>query len=193
MHTSPLTVLGFAGSLRRHSYNRGLLRAAAEVAPEDVRLDVFDLAGLPLYNADVEAEGDPEPVARFKVAIAAGDALLIASPEYNYSVPGVLKNAIDWASRPYLGGASVLLHKPVALMGAGGSAGSHRAQLVLRQSLIFTDSYVLPQPQVFLVDAKQRFDGEGNLLDDGAREAVRELLEALAGWARRLRASASDR
>src|SRR5438105_1890059 len=109
-------VLGIAGSLRRASYNRGLIRAAREVAPQGMEISAFDLLPVPLYNGDVEAEGDPEPVRDLKERIRAADALLIAAPEYNYSIPGVLKNAIDWASRPP--SDSALRHKPIALMGA---------------------------------------------------------------------------
>lgn len=112
MNAASVNVLGFAGSLRRHSYNRGLLRAAAEATPPGVHVEVFELADIPLYNADAEAEGDPEPVARLKAAIVAADAVLVASPEYNYSIPGVLKNTIDWASRPYRGGAPCCATSP---------------------------------------------------------------------------------
>jgi chromate reductase len=129
---APIHVLGFAGSLRRGSYNRSLLRAAQEMAPAGMTIEVFDLAPIPVYNADVEAEGDPEPVAAFKAAIRRADALLIACPEYNHGVPGVLKNATDWASRPPRGAA--LDRKPLALMGASpGMTGSARGQSQLRQ------------------------------------------------------------
>jgi multimeric flavodoxin WrbA len=117
----PLTFLGIAGSLRRGSYNRGLIRAAVEVAPEGTTVVPFDLSDLPMFNADVEAEGDPAAVAAFKRAISAADALLIATPEYNHCVPGLLKNAIDWASRPAR--RSVLTGKPVAIMGATPGSG----------------------------------------------------------------------
>ena len=128
-----LQILGFAGSLRRESFNRALLRAAQELAPADLSISVFDLTPIPSYNGDVEAAGDPEPVTAFKGALRQADGLLIATPEYNYSVPGVLKNAIDWASRP--SGNSPLRGKPAMLMGATpGSSGTMRAQLALRQS-----------------------------------------------------------
>jgi chromate reductase len=134
---APIRVLGFAGSLRRGSYNRALLRAAQELAPAGMTIEVSDLAPIPLYNADVEAEGDPEPVAAFKAAIRRADALLIACPEYNHGVPGVLKNAIDWASRPPRSAA--LDRKPLALMGASpGMTGSARGQSQLRQAFVFT-------------------------------------------------------
>jgi chromate reductase len=180
-------ILGFAGSLRRYSYNRGLLRAAQEVAPAGVEIAIYDIAAIPLYNGDVEAQGDPDPVGDFKARIRAADALLIATPEYNYSVPGVLKNAIDWVSRPPAN--SVLVHKPIALMGAtGGNFGTVRAQLALRQSLVFTRSYVLVAPEVLVFRAADRFDAQGNLTDEETRRFVRSLVEALVDWARRLQA-----
>jgi chromate reductase len=181
----PLTFLGIAGSLRRGSYNRGLIRAAIELAPAGARVIPYDLIDLPLYNGDVEAEGDPEPVAAFKRAIAAADALLIASPEYNHCIPGVLKNAIDWASRPAR--ASVLTGKPVAIMGAStGRGGTARAQAHLRDGLAYTNGLVLPLPEVLVPLAAEKFDGESVLEDPVTREEVRDLLISLAAWTRRL-------
>ena len=125
----PIRVLGFAGSLRKASFNAGLLRAAQEMLPDGMALEVFDLLPIPLYNADVEAHGFPEAVTRFRERIAAADALLIATPEYNYSIPGVLKNAIDWASRPP--GNTPLDGKTVALMGASpGMMGTSRCNII---------------------------------------------------------------
>jgi chromate reductase, NAD(P)H dehydrogenase (quinone) len=180
-----IEVLGFAGSLREKSYNRALLRAAEEGLPEGMKLEIFDLSNIPFYNADVEAVGFPEPVQRFRERIAAADALLIATPEYNWSAPGVLKNAIDWASRP----PNVPLSgKPAALMGAStGFYGTTRAQLHLRQILVYTNTPVLPQPQVLIARAEEKFDENGRLIDEASRELVRTLLEGLADWARRLR------
>ena len=187
MSDEPLRILGIAGSLRRASYNRGLLREAVAVAPADVRVDVFDLTPIPLYNADVEAQGDPEPVAALKSAIGAADALLIATPEYNYSIPGVLKNAIDWASRPPA--TSVLLGKPIALMGASpGRFGSVRAQLALRQVSVFTDSLVMIHPELMVSGARELFDADGNVRDEATRERVRRQVNGLVDWTRRLRA-----
>jgi chromate reductase len=184
----PIHVLGFAGSLRRGSYNRALLRAAQELAPAGMAIEVFDLAPVPLYNADVEAEGDPEPVAAFKAAIRRADALLIACPEYNHGVPGVLKNAIDWASRPPRGAA--LDRKPLALMGASpGMTGSARGQGQLRQAFVFTNSYALPQPEMLVARAQEKFDEQGNLTDEKTREFLRRLLDALAEWAGRFRSA----
>jgi chromate reductase len=182
--SSTVRVLGIAGSLRRASYNRGLLRAAVEVAPPEVELVTFDLRPVPLYDGDVEAEGDPEPVRLLKEQVAAADALLVVTPENNYSIPGVLKNAIDWASRPP---QWALRHKPVALMGATpGGFGTVRAQLALRQVFVFTDSYVLPKPEVWVSRAREHFDEDGNLTDDAIRPELRGLLSALAAWTRRL-------
>jgi chromate reductase len=184
----PLTFLGIAGSLRRGSYNRGLIRAAVEVAPEGTTVVPFDLSDLPMFNADIEAEGDPAAVAAFKRAISAADALLIATPEYNHCVPGLLKNAIGWASRPAR--RSVLTGKPVAIMGATpGSGGTARAQAHLRDGLAYTNGYVLPVPEVLVPLAAAKFDAEGNLTDAETREAVRDLLVSLAAWTRRLRST----
>jgi chromate reductase, NAD(P)H dehydrogenase (quinone) len=181
-----LRVLGIAGSLRSGSYNRGLLEAAQELAPEGMVIDVFDLAPIPFFNQDVEARGDPEPVAALKAAIRHADALLIATPEFNYGMPGVLKNAIDWASRPP--GQSVMNGKPAALMGATpGMTGTARAQLQLRQSFVFTQTYALLQPEVLVPLAPEKFSAEGRLTDEPTRQRVRALLEALADWTRRLR------
>ena len=181
----PLHFLGIAGSLRRASMNRGLIRAAIELAPRGTTVEAWDLADIPLFNADVEAQGDPAPVEAFKQAIAAADALLIATPEYNHCVPGVLKNAIDWASRPAR--QSVLTNKPVAVMGAStGRGGTARAQAHLRDGLAYTNGLVLPLPEVLVDLGAGKFDGDGNLLDEGTRDEVRDLLVSLAAWTRRM-------
>ena len=182
---TPVHVLSFAGSLRRASTNRGLLRAAAEVLPEDMTLEVFDLSPIPLYNADVEEAGVPESVTLFKQRLAAADAILIATPEYNYSIPGVLKNAIDWASRPPQG--CPLVGKPLAIMGAGGTFGTVRSQLALRQVAVFINMLPLNKPEVMVQRNWEKFDPDGNLTDDATKEQVRGLLEALAWWTRSLR------
>lgn len=180
-----LRVLGFAGSLRSGSYNRALLRAAIELAPPGMTIEPWDLAPIPLYNGDVEAAGDPEPVAAFKRAIRAADALLVVTPEYNYGVPGVLKNAIDWASRPPDDAA--LAGKPAALLGATpGRTGTARAQLQVRQAFVFTDTPALLKPEVLVARAHEKFDAEGRLTDEPTRRIVVRLLEALAEWSRRL-------
>jgi chromate reductase, NAD(P)H dehydrogenase (quinone) len=186
-----LTFLGVAGSLRSGSFNRGLIRAAIALAPVGTTVDPFDLAAIPMFNADVESVGDPPAVADFKRAIAAADALVIATPEYNHCVPGVLKNAIDWASRPAR--RSVLTGKPVAIMGAStGRGGTARAQAHLRDGLAYTNGFVLPLPEVLVGVAGERFDEDGNLTDEDTREEVRDLLVSLAAWTRRLQRSGDE-
>ena len=181
-----LNILGFSGSLRKASFNRGLLRAALELAPDDVQIEVFDLLDIPIYNGDVEAEGKPESVQRLQERIVAADAVLIATPEYNGSYSGVLKNAIDWASRPFP--QPVLAEKPVGIMGAAaGRFGTARAQIALRQLLTGQGSFVLPRPSLELAAAGHSFDLEGNLHDEAIRERVAGFIEVLAVWARRLR------
>jgi chromate reductase len=181
-------VLGFAGSLRQGSYNRALLRAAKELAPAEMAIDTFDLAPIPLYNADLEAQGDPAPVAAFKRAISQADAVLIATPEYNHGVPGVTKNAIDWASRPPRG--SVLNGKPVGIIGASpGLTGTARGQSQLRQAFEFTNSFAMPQPELLVFRAHEKFDAEGRLTDQPTRQFLRQFLEALAAWVRRFKAA----
>lgn len=185
--TDRFRIAAFAGSLRRCSYNRGLLRAAADLVPAGVEIGIFDLMSIPLYNSDVEAEGDPEPVKKFKEYVHAADALLIAVPEYNYSVSGVLKNAIDWASRPAQ--TSVLKRKPVALVGASqGAQGTARAQLVLRQSFVFTECLVMPKPELYIPYATEHFDAEGNLKSESLRERLRGVVEGLVAWSRKIKA-----
>lgn len=147
-------------------------------------MEIFDLAAIPLYNDDLEAAGLPEAVREFKARIASASALLIATPEYNYSVPGVLKNAIDWALR--LPKDSPLNGKPVAMMGAGGMLGTVRAQMHLRQILLHNGTFVLNKPEVYIARVFEKFDGSGKLIDEAVRQRVRELLEALAAWTRKL-------
>jgi chromate reductase len=183
---SPLKVLGVAGSLRRASFNRALLRAAQDQAPEGLVIEIFDLAAVPLYNGDVEAEGDPEGVAAFKQAIRDADAVLLVTPEYNHGVPGVMKNAIDWASRPPQ--SAPLAHKPVGIIGASpGMTGSARGQSQLRQAFEFTNSYCMPQPELLVFRAHEKFDAEGNLTDETTSAYLRRYLEAFMEWVHRLR------
>ena len=177
-------ILGFAGSLRRESFNKALLRAAVGLVPENVELEVFDLEGIPLFNQDLEQEPG-ERVREFKARIKASDAILIATPEYNYSIPGVLKNAIDCASRPY--GDNAFEHKPVAIMGAApGMLGTARAQYHLRQCFVYLTCFALNQPEVMVAHAREKFDKDGRLIDQRTRELIKELLENLVAWTRRL-------
>ncbi|HWS82684.1 MAG TPA: NAD(P)H-dependent oxidoreductase [Ktedonobacteraceae bacterium] len=177
-------IVGFAGSLRKKSYNRSLLRGAQDLLPDGATLEIISIDEIPLFNQDVEDLGDPEPVKVFKEKIRQADALLIATPEYNYSVSGVLKNAFDWASRPP--GQSVLTGKPTAIMGASpGQFGTVRAQLHLRQSLLDVNAQTVNKPEVLINHAAQKFDADGNLIDEKARQLIRALLDALVQTARR--------
>lgn len=182
---TPIHILGISGSLRKASHNTGLLRAAQGMLPEGITLEIADLSQIPLYNGDLGNEGAPESVQQFKARIAAADALLIATPEYNYSLTGVLKNAIDWASRPPQ--TSPLNGKPLAITGAGGRFGTVRAQLHLRQIAVFTNMLPLNKPELMIPMAWEKFDAEGNLTDPQTIEQLKELLEALVVWTRRLR------
>jgi chromate reductase len=180
-----ISILGFAGSLRKSSYNRALLREALELVPDDANLEVFELDDIPPFNQDLESSS-PKKVKEFKRKIRVSDAVLIVTPEYNYSVPGVLKNAIDWASRPY--GDNSFEGKPVAMMSAStGMLGGARAQYHLRQSFVFLDMYPVNKPEVIITFAPQKFDEKGRLLDEKARELVRKLLHNLVNWARKLK------
>ena len=183
--SKPVTVLGFAGSLRKNSYNKSLMRAAMELAPKDAKLEIFDLEGIPPFNQDFENR-PPEKVKEFKAKIRAADAILIATPEYNYSIPGVLKNAIDWASRPY--GDNAFEDKPVAIMGAsGGMIGSARAQYHLRQTFVFLNMHPINKPEVIVTFASEKIDEKGRVTDEKTREKIKELLESLVAWTRRLK------
>jgi chromate reductase, NAD(P)H dehydrogenase (quinone) len=180
-------LLGVAGSLRSGSFNAALLEAAVELAPADVTIDVYRGIGrLPLYDADLdESEQGCAEAEEWRQAIAAADGLLIVTPEYNFSVPGLLKNAIDWGSRPRVG--AVLLHKPVGMMGASQSLlGSARAQLALRQILWSLAMPVMAFPEVLVTDAPQRFDDELRLTDEPTRAFVAEFMVALADWTRHM-------
>jgi chromate reductase len=180
----PLRVAGIAGSLRRSSYNRGLLRAAIESAPEGIEIVPLEIRDLPLYDADDDVEGGPEVVRAFKAAILAADGLLIATPEYNYSLPGVLKNALDWASRAP---ERALQDKPVAIVGATpGRWGTVRSQLALRQMLMFPACRVMPAPMMTIAGAREYFDEEGNLTDDGMRTQLIGVLDSFGAWIRQV-------
>ena len=182
-----MKVLGVSGSLRKGSFNSATLRAAQALAPNRMTIEIAEIGDIPLYNEDVRTAGLPASVERFRSQIAAADALLFVTPEYNYSISGVLKNAIDWASRPP---DQPFDGKPVAIMGAsGGLFGTARAQYHLRQMLIFLNAHPVNRPEVMIGQAQTKFDESGTLTDEPTKEFIRKLLASLAAWTRRLRAS----
>jgi chromate reductase, NAD(P)H dehydrogenase (quinone) len=170
-------ILGIAGSLRKASYNRGALRAALQLCPEGARIEVFELDGIPAFNQDEEKQ-PPQKVTELKQKIKAADAVLLVTPEYNYGLPGVLKNAIDWASRPY--GDNAWNGKPVAIMSAAMSMGGGiRAQYQLRQCFVFLNMEAVVQPEVAINNVGERFDEQGNLKDETSKKLIRQLLQNL--------------
>ena len=183
--TQPVKIFGLAGSLRRGSYNRMALRAAAELLPEGASLDALDLPDLPGFDQDKEKE-PPAAVVDLKRRIRAADAVLLVTPEYNFSIPGVLKNAIDWASRPY--GDNAWAGKPAAILSASvGLMGGVRAQYHLRQVLVTLDMPTVNMPEVAIGSAHKRFDESGALTDETSRKLVGQLLAALVALTRRTR------
>jgi chromate reductase, NAD(P)H dehydrogenase (quinone) len=174
--SSTIKIVGFTGSLREQSYNKAALYAAQALLPPGAQLEILSLADLPLYNQDLE-RNEPEAVRRFKEKIRLADAVLIVTPEFNLSIPGVLKNAIDWASRP--AGRSVLTGKPTAIMGVGGRMGTARAQAHLRQILDHLKVAVLDEPRVYIASGWEKFDSDGHLTDEATRQQIQALLEAL--------------
>jgi chromate reductase, NAD(P)H dehydrogenase (quinone) len=178
-------ILGISGSLRRGSFNAAALRAAQELAPHGMTLETFDIAQIPLYNEDIRQQGFPPPVGELRRRITQADGLLIVTPEYNYSIPGVLKNAIDWASRPP---DQPFDGKPIAIMGASPSAlGTARAQYHLRQCFIFLNAHVLNRPEVMITQAATKFDAEGKLTDQPTQDFIAALLSAFKAWTLRMR------
>lgn len=181
---TPVKVLGISGSLRAQSYNTAALRAAISLAPDGVSIETAEIGDLPLYNDDVRLQGWPEPVKRLRDQIAEADAILFVTPEYNYSIPGVLKNAIDWASRPP---EPPFNEKPVAMMGASqGMLGTARCQYHLRQVCVFTNMHPINRPEVFISHAQHKFDANLNLTDEGTQKIIVDLLIALRDWTRKL-------
>ena len=179
-----IDVLAICGSLRTGSYNKAALRTAIELKPPGMTIETVDIGSFPLYNEDVRAQGFPPPVERLRRQIAGADALLFVTPEYNYSIPGVLKNAIDWASRPP---DQPFAGKPVAMMGAGaGMAGTARAQYDLRRCCVFLDMHPLNKPEVLIGQAQTKFDAEGRFTDEVGRGLIRDLLVALEQWTRQI-------
>jgi chromate reductase len=181
---TPIRSLGIAGSLRRGSYNRPVLRAATELAPKGATVEKFELDGIPPSNQD-EEQNPPAKVTELKRRIREANAILFVTPEYNWSVSGVLKNAIDWASRPH--GDSAWDGKPAAIMGAStGAIGTARAQNHLRQIVVYLNMFPINQPEVLISHAMDRFDQEGSLTDAATRERIIGLLQNLMDWTRRI-------
>ena len=179
-----IKILGIVGSLRKNSYNKALMRVAFEVLPKGATLQVFDIKDIPQFNQDDE-QNIPEVVRDLKFKIRSSDAVLIACPEYNYSIPGVLKNAIDWASRPY--GDNALEGKPVAVMSASiGRLGGARAQYHLRQIFVALNMYPVNRPEVMMPFAAQKVDDTGRIIDEESRELVKQLLIALIDWTKKI-------
>ena len=180
----PIRIPGIAGSLRHGSYNRAALRAASKLVPDGAIIDIFELDGIPGFDQD-EEQYPPPKIVDLKRRIREADAVLIVTPEYNYSVPGVLKNAIDWASRPY--GDNVWNGKPAAIMGAStGMIGTARAQYHLRQMFVFLNVFPINQPEVLISNAAGRFDAEGNLTDETTAAFIRQLLNNLVEWTKQI-------
>ena len=180
-----LNALGISGSLRKKSTNSGLLRAARQLAPDELKIEIADILDVPLYNADIAAQGKPPAVERIVAQITAADALVLACPEYNYSVAPALKNVIDWASREP--GNSALDGKAVAILGAGGRMASSRAQHHLRQTCVFVNLHPLNKPEVMAHSGDGTFDEAGDLIDAKVRQLVTDQMQALVKWVRRLR------
>jgi chromate reductase, NAD(P)H dehydrogenase (quinone) len=182
--SSQVRILGIAGSLRRGSYNQAALRAAKLLVPENAEIESFQLDEIPMFSEDDE-KSPPSSVVELKKRIRRADAVLVVTPEYNYSIPGVLKNAIDWASRPH--GDSAWSGKSAAIMGASlGAIGTARAQYHLRQIFVTLNVFTLNQPEVVIADAAHRFDENGNLIHEPTKRLIQELLKKLADWTRRI-------
>jgi chromate reductase len=181
----PLHFLGISGSLRKGSYNTMLLKVALALVPDGVTTEMGDISDLPLYNADLDGEAYPASATRLKDQVRRADALVIATPEYNYSMPGVLKNAIDWVSRPP--NDSPFFNKPFAILSAStGMLGGARAQYHLRQSSVFLNMHPLNRPEVIVAKAQDKFDAEGNFTDEAGKELIRKQMASLAEWTKLL-------
>jgi chromate reductase len=186
-----MRIVGLCGSLRTASYNRGLLKAVGELLPEATTLDVPDLTGAPEFNEDIEALGDPLRVSEIRAAVERADILLFAIPEYNYGLPGWFKNVFDWLSRPPRRNA--FFQKPAGILSASfGERGAARAQMALRASLVFTDTYVMPRPELFVGKAATKYDANGNLIDEATRTELRGYLAALLEWSQRFQVDRAD-
>ncbi len=182
--TSKLRILGISGSLRKGSFNTAALRAAVELCPAEAEVEICEIGNLPLFDQDSEQD-PPAAVTEFKQKVAAADAIIFSTPEYNYSVPGVLKNAIDCGSRPY--GKSAWDGKPAAIMGASpGGIATARAQYDLRKMMVFLNMFPINKPEVMIGNCSNKFDAEGNLNDDATRDIILRMLEALIAWTRKI-------
>jgi len=188
--TEKLKFLGICGSLRKGSYNAMALRALNELMPDDATMEIYDIGGFPSYNEDLDTDdARPAMVGELKAAIRRADAVIFSSPEYNYSVPGLLKNVIDWASRPY--GDCAWDGKPAAIMGAsGGAIGTARMQYHLRQMMVFLNMHPMNKPEVMIGNCTGKFDENGKLTDEATRKFLTQMLEALVHWTRRLNSQA---
>jgi chromate reductase len=176
-----IKTIAISGSLRQRSYNTAALRAAVELAPAEMSIDIVEIRDLPLYDGDIDGPHAPPAVVEFRQRLAGADAFLLVSPEYNYSIPGPLKNALDWASRSSPGTPNPFAGKPIAIMGASlGMLGTVRMQYHLRQVFVFLDGRVVNKPEVMIGNAREKFDAEGRLIDETARKLIRELLVALS-------------
>ncbi len=192
---TPVHILAICGSLRRGSYNRAALLAARELQPPGLDIEIADISGVPFFNEDTEAAGWPDAVADLRRRVADADALLIATPEYNYSVPGALKNALDWLSRPdrqHPDDRPPLDSKPLGIIGVStGQFGTARAQLHLRQICVYTNGLPMNKPEVLIGHAREKFDAQGRLTDEGTRAFLRTFLESLLSWTLRHAAHAT--
>jgi chromate reductase len=180
-----MKVLGISGSLRKGSYNSMALRAAQKLVPQGMTLEIADISRIPLYNDDVRVAGEPPEVAALKAQVRAADGVLLVMPEYNFSVPGVLKNTLDWMSRPP---EPPFDGKPVAIMGAsGGPLGTARGQYDLRKILVYMNTFTVNKPEVFIGNAQTKFDAQGELTDEATAKFIKDLLVALQALKNRLR------
>jgi chromate reductase len=183
--TAPIRVAALCGSLRKASYNAAALRVAIEVAPAGMTVTTAEIGDLPLYNDDIRQQGFPAPVERLGTALREADAILFVTPEYNFSIPGVLKNAIDWVSRLQ---PQPFDAKPVAIMGAAmGPLGTGRAQYDLRKMMVFLNAFPVNKPEVFIGMAQTKFDADGKLTDQPTREFIQKLMVSLQAWTQKLR------
>ena len=181
-----MTIIAILGSLRKASFNRMLLNAAVELAPADLTIEIADISKFPLYNQDVEDAGAPDAVKKLQEQIRSADGILFVTPEYNYSMSGVIKNAIDWASRPPK--ENPFNGKPCAMMSASTSLlGGARAQYHLRQSCVFINLIPMNKPEVTLMKAQEKFDADGKLIDEATRKMLTTFMQSFKDWTARMK------